>query len=449
MSVENGRTRLYPSFSGDSTDEERRLLVNSVAETGYPEHEEHYKDAFDPKEKPKWEIFFVVMPLFCGYACLFALQRDIKAGVYHITDPKSEASHVFGTAASFVYIGNLIFRLGHNFLFAWAQPRTRVLIAMLSMAISMGLICIMFFWLHKPHIAWAFVAYIFGGTGIGTFESNVLSTITPLGKKTKFWAITAIPSGIVSVTVGGFAIQQIHGVTAGYIYAAVLLYIIVGMVVFVTRFYFLPSCNANAIHFMEFLRQLQGWRHWLPKIGWHSFALFGDMFAVSVFSPGIILYIWGETAEFPWFHGSMKMNWLMCIANGCSFLGDTISRRIFYAIPGWSNKEHPGKLATLLGARTGIVFPVFFWVFAALGIAAGVVHSAFFVPFCCFLVMFCNGSIYSQANRMIDSEVDKQYNLIAFSFWLFIGDMGSVIGSNTISYIYPSVERMDHITLNT
>jgi hypothetical protein len=32
-----------------------------------------------------------------------------------------------------------------------------------------------------------------GGVGIGTFESNLLSTIAPLGKRTKLWAIVGMP----------------------------------------------------------------------------------------------------------------------------------------------------------------------------------------------------------------------------------------------------------------
>lgn len=33
--------------------------------------------------------------------------------------------------------------------------------------------------------------------------------------------------------------------------------------------------------------------------------------------------------------------------------------------------------------------------------------------------------------KFIDAKVDKQFNLIALSIWLFIGDIGSVTGANT------------------
>ena len=52
-----------------------------------------------------------------------------------------------------------------------------------------------------------------------------------------------------------------------------------------------------------------------------------------------------------------------------------------------------------------------------------------------FCVFFANGAIYGTSTRYIDNAVDKRYNLIALSIWLFIGDLGSVTGSNTYEYI--------------
>jgi len=73
-------------------------------------------------------------------------------------------------------------------------------------------------------------------------------------------------------------------------------------------------------------------------------------------------------------------------------------------------------------------------------------NISFFVFFCTFLIAFGNGSIYAQANRQIDQLVDKEFSLIAFSFWLFIGDIGSVTGSNLISYLSVSIKHWYHIS---
>ena len=48
-----------------------------------------------------------------------------------------------------------------------------------------------------------------------------------------------------------------------------------------------------------------------------------------------------------------------------------------------------------------------------------------------------NGSIYAATTKHIDENVGRQYNLLALSVWLFVGDIGSVLGSNTWEYFKP------------
>jgi len=268
---------------------------------------------------------------------------------------------------------------------------------------------------------WVFFAYGFGGVGIGTFESNFLSTIAPLGKKTKIWAIIGIPVGINLITVGGFALLQV-GLFVGWIYVVVLCFEAVGLVLFFLRIW-RDAGTGNAIDLLDFFRQIKQWRYWFPQIGWYSLALMIDMFCVSMFSPGVMLYIYDQNyVSF----GNLQLpnNWLFSIYNACFFLGDTLSRRIFFLMKP--------------------IFPLFFLLFAVIGVACGLSNVIYLIFFCSFFVSFCNGSIYSQANRSIDSKVPKQFSLIAFSFWLFLGDIGSVIGSNLISYVNVEVKRLYH-----
>jgi len=109
-------------------------------------------------------------------------------------------------ACSMLYFGNLIFRLGHNVVFGFAIPRTRVVISMAAMTLSMWTVFSIFVWFRNDdrYVFLVFIGYGLGGVAIGTFESNVLSMITPLGKDTKLWAIIAIPVGINTVNIGGF-----------------------------------------------------------------------------------------------------------------------------------------------------------------------------------------------------------------------------------------------------
>lgn len=62
-----------------------------------------------------------------GYATLFSLQGELSKKLIPPNDP-DESTHnsVFGVAVSMLYIGNLIFRLGHNIVFFFGSPRVRV-----------------------------------------------------------------------------------------------------------------------------------------------------------------------------------------------------------------------------------------------------------------------------------------------------------------------------------
>eukprot|EP01119_Soliformovum_irregulare_P020832 TRINITY_DN6809_c0_g2_i1.p1 TRINITY_DN6809_c0_g2~~TRINITY_DN6809_c0_g2_i1.p1 ORF type:complete len:424 (+),score=83.09 TRINITY_DN6809_c0_g2_i1:347-1618(+) len=370
--------------------------------------------------KTYYEAILCVIPVFAGYACLFALQREVK-NHYNLQSGSREL-FIFGIAASFVYLGNLIFRLGHNIIFAYFYPRTRVLISMSCMAMSMLIITLIFFAIPNPSLAWVFVAYGFGGAGIGTFESNLLSTISSLGKQTKLWAIIGMPTGIILITVGGFALLE-TGLNAGWIYLGTLIGCLMGMGVFLLRIYRCAG-TGNAISLKDFFLQISHWRIWLPVIKWHSLALMLDMFWVSMFSPGVILYIYQTEKVVSFGNLHIRNDWMFAIYDAFFFLGDTLSRKLLYNF------------------RT--IFPLFFLVLSFAGAAAGLSHVIWLIFICPLFVAFANGAIYSQANRHIDTHVDKRYSLVAFSFWLFLGDVGSVVGSNLIQYVNLEVGRLYH-----
>ena len=97
------------------------------------------------------------------------------------------------------------------------------------------------------------------------------------------------------------------------------------------------------------------------------------------------------------------------------FLGDFFGRRIFYKI-----RVLPAPI---------------FLIFSVVGAACGLCKIPLITLLCAFFVAFANGSLYAQTCKHIDDKVDKQFNLISLSFWLFIGDIGSVLSSNLIQYL--------------
>lgn len=71
--------------------------------------------------------------------------------------------------------------MAHNVVFAPLIPRHRVYVSFICMCGSMTMIGVLIFILRLNHMVIIFLAYSLGGVAIGTFESNLLSAISPLG----------------------------------------------------------------------------------------------------------------------------------------------------------------------------------------------------------------------------------------------------------------------------
>jgi hypothetical protein len=364
-----------------------------------------------------WEAFFVNMPMFCGYAALFGLQHEIKTK-FGISDDNISASRQFGVACSFLFIFNLIFRFSHNIVFGWMGPRGRTYMAMLAMVASMVTIAVPIFIFESFHFAWIMLAYALGGVAVGTFEANFLCCLTPLGPRTKHVAITAIPIGITTVLVGAFiAMGPPFYLSATCIYLAVACGVVCGMVLFSLR---IPNiqfetAGAQTSGWRRFAADLKCWREWLPLV-WHlPPATAIDMFALSAFSPGVALYIYDQP--------------MVSILPGVS-----LPNPDFFAVYNTFNMLG-GLCGRILSYRLKPRHPLLFTVFNVVGAVLLLLRIPVLAPLSTFLVMMGDGFIYGTIARRIDASVPKQFNLVALSFWLFVGDFGSVIGSNLISYI--------------
>jgi hypothetical protein len=84
------------------------------------------------------------------------------------------------------------------------------------------------------NMIWVFLAYALGGLSIGSFESNLLSCITPLGHNTKVWAIIGFPTGFCCISVLGFMLTAV-GVPPVAMYLAVMVLVMCGLMVFIFR----------------------------------------------------------------------------------------------------------------------------------------------------------------------------------------------------------------------
>ena len=121
-----------------------------------------------------------------------------------------------------------------------------------------------------------------------------------------------------------------------------------------------------------------------------------DMFCVSLFSPGVILYIYsGACVQFTLTGWTMNDDAFIATYNSIPqsfmlfpfsiyllfsllvaffFLGDTISRKLFYNVR--------------------LINPFFFLIFSAVGIIIGLSDITILVPLTALGVAFANGSLY-------------------------------------------------------
>ncbi len=123
-------------------------------------------------------------------------------------------------------------------------------------------------------------------------------------------------------------------------------------------------------------------------------------------------------------HSNALMNHdrYFAVFNMHTFLGDTISRKVAYYFPPAPVLSYVSII--IVGSILSLLkMPILLW--------PGL-----------FLIFFANGSIYATTTKHMDNTFKEgtelaQYHLIALSVWLFVGDIGSVTGSNTWEYFQP------------
>lgn len=364
-----------------------------------------------------WESILVVLPMYSGYAALFGLQREIKI-IFGIQDDDSVLSYDFSAAVSCLYVWSLVVRIGHNILFSRISPRGRVFISITSMLLAVLLIAIVIIAFQSHRMCWVVFAYSLGGIGIGCFESNFLGCLTPLGHETKHIAIIGIPTGITLVNVGGFFLMgPPWGLPPSAIYLAVAVSIACGMLVFALR---IPPgspddgflCRESDSGLAKLLEDARQFRAWVPQVWHYALAFTLDMFTLAAFCPGVILYVYDKETVTLAAGLSLPTNTFIAAVSMFNMFGGVIGRWLSYRV----KPRHPicYGLFTLAG-----VLLILLWV-------------PLLTPVGTFLVMVGDGLIYGSISRHIDSGIPRQFNLIAISLWLLIGDVGSIFGSNLI-----------------
>jgi len=364
-----------------------------------------------------WESILVVLPMYSGYAALFGLQHELKT-IFGIQDDSSVSSSDFSVAVSCLYFWSFTIRIAQNVLLSRVSPWGRAFMSAISMLLAMLLIAGVVI-CESHRMCWVACAYSLGGIGIGCFDSNFLTCITPLGHETKRVAIIGIPTGITLVNVGGFFLMgPPWGMPPLAVYCGVAASIAGGMLVMALR---IPGAapgqplGGEDIGLMKLLADVREFRAWLPQLWHYALAFTIDMFALVAFCPGVVLYVYNAETVTLSKGLVLPTNTFIAVVSIFNLLGGVTGRWLSYRV----HPRHPSSygLLTLAG-----IFLILQWV-------------PLLTPLGTFLVMIGDGLIYGSISRHIDSRIPRQFNLIAISVWLLIGDVGSMLGSNLINAI--------------
>ena len=204
------------------------------------------------------------------------------------------------------------------------------------------------------------------------------------------------------------------------VYLFVLFLLFCSLVMFLC---FVPYVQVqdNGDSFQAFVEDLRQWRQWLPQTQPYALCLAVDMLCVSTFSPGVMLYIFPKGSLVNMLGMKMKTDVFFALYNACTFMGEIVSRSLAYKDQN-IRSPYVFLIFSFLGVSINLIFSKIWWI-----------PSMF--PLAGFLIFFANGSIYNRACRSIDNNVPKSFNLTALSFWLFLGDTGSVTGANVMQYL--------------
>ena len=125
----------------------------------------------------------------------------------------------------------------------------------------------------------------------------------------------------------------------------------------------------------------------------------------------------------------MFKNQFWAIFNLHTFMGDTISRKMTYYFG--------DSLNQMLGPWFAAYAPLVYLGLSCCGAVLALLRIPILMWPGLFMIFLANGAVYASSTKRIDDVVPRQFHLVAMSVWFFIGDIGSVLGSNTWEYATP------------
>jgi len=377
-------------------------------------------------------VVLVMIAIIQGYTLIGPLQHDFKVAM-NIGDTGMVAN-VFTQAAALVQWGKFLMTLGQNVVLAHLSPLTRVYLAMAGIMVGAAIPPLFVFGLGSHWMGWVFLSFGLIGLSLGVFECTFLNVITPLGPKTKCWAITGFPAAFAIINVIGLSIVS-FGMPVAYLFWYIVACIPLGAAIFAkvvvprvgdsARSSQKVSTASDAMQKTAAVwDSVKDWSTWLPMmIPFMLVNVVGHFVMEGALPANFNTF---NAHEVPLFGREdehlINQKRFFVVFFICVGLGDIGSRQAGYWL---SLSTYKANMTALL---VGLACSILGMYLTTLGIGVVAWLSAF-------LAFAGQGFNYAVASKFIDRFVPRQHNLAAYSFWMFLGSAGAIAGSTMVDII--------------
>eukprot|EP00450_Noctiluca_scintillans_P009997 CAMPEP_0194494050 /NCGR_PEP_ID=MMETSP0253-20130528/12083_1 /TAXON_ID=2966 /ORGANISM="Noctiluca scintillans" /LENGTH=415 /DNA_ID=CAMNT_0039335111 /DNA_START=30 /DNA_END=1277 /DNA_ORIENTATION=- len=379
---------------------------------------EDIQDCGQPRG-PERRMMVPMTVMFQGYAAYVVCQRYLKSEIEAETHDRA---FIFTQATVCMHYGKLVARCGHDALCSCFTSRNRVIVAMALVQVAVLIPLAFVFNFGHRNLGFVFAHFALLGIGVGVFEGTYLSVISPMGKRTKSFAILGCPLGLATVNIFGQFLTSKHTLDLDpeYLYWYISVSLPFGAFVFMRS----VTSSTPQTRQANLLSSLRDWRSWAPQMGPFFLAKFVGSFVMEN-TPGWF-YVF-NTEEVPLFSPAaethlMDRDLYFTVIYIAVLLGDGISRRVPFYLNLQTFRQQIVVLVIAISCSvTGFLLESF--TIASLTVLAA------------FLAFWGNGLNYAVAAAYIDHSLPPEHNRAVYSLWCMIGDVGSIAGAALVDVI--------------
>lgn len=379
-----------------------------------------------------WEIAFIVSFNFSSFMSFNAFQPWIERIYDKYSNNVHHNSHYFiGLVFTSLAVFDTLFSLIGNLILVRFNENIKIIISTVLMTIAlimMTIFCFHSFTITIFGIYYLLFVYILVGIAIGIFKSNIFYLSGILSKKTRVLAVVSLSASIVIINIVCYILLN-QGLNIKWIFLALVIIQVFTIISYCFRVYhkmiwfmqLIDNIKINTIR-GNWCIKCKKYILWLSGIWGYSFVNLINGFCMTGLSIRTIYYLYSTTNNkniivFNWIDPNISMHVETFIVIHSIIWATTIllSKLLFY---------HLQSISFLI--------PLILFLSCILLFLTGIPEL---ILMSCVFMGFATGSLYMQTVKEIEAKNQVEKELFLFSFWIFMGGLGIVIGINLAVWI--------------